>query len=73
VLARKRFTTYQNEEMRCLTKSLNWSNCQAQEEQCQRIGLLQGFCLRKTHTHTKEKKQKQKQKQKRNIEITKRA
>jgi hypothetical protein len=54
VLARKRFITYQNEEMRCLTKSVNWSNCQAQEEECQRIGLLQGFCLKKEKEKEKE-------------------
>jgi hypothetical protein len=53
--------------MRRLTKSVNWSNCQAQEEQCQRIGLLQGFCLRKTHSHTKKKNKKNKNKNRKGI------
>ena len=47
-----------------LTKSASWSNPQAQEEQCQRIGLLQGACL---------KRGKKTRLKKRNIEITKKA
>ena len=46
---KRKFKNYkhQNEEMRHLTKSASWSNAQAQEEQCQRIGLLQGTCLKR--------------------------
>ena len=59
-----RIIEHQYEELRRLTKSASWSNPQAQEEQCQRIGLLQGTCLKRGEK-TKIKKQ--------NIEITKKA